>query len=221
MNRIVLIYNLLIIILLIIAGIVSSDSGNQIAFSLLFVPVALYFARRLFQATPKPALLSSMGLTPYDGASNHHNYSLEANPDYELLEPEILSDEQVRDLNRRLFLKLIGSAGLAAFAFSLFTKRTHAAFFGSMPGPGIVQIKDSAGNVVDPAQKEPTDGYEINDVDDDGLPAYYGFLDRDGRWYITREDDSGGYRYTRGTFDYAANWTDRNSLSYDYFNNVF
>ena len=119
-----------------------------------------------------------------------------------------------------MFLKLIGSAGLSLFMFTLFTKRAEAAFFGSVPGPGTVSIKDSAGNKIDPSEKQPTDGYKITELDD-SVPAYYGFINKDGAWFIQKEDSNGSYRYTKGPSGFTTSWTNRASLTYDYFDNVF
>lgn len=137
-------------------------------------------------------------------------------------EPGEVLDPSVSDGNRRLFLRLIGSSGLAVFFMAVMGKGTaQAAFFGSMPGPGTVSVKDSTGTTIDPAEKLPTDGYEITQIDDATSPSYYGFVHKTGAWYITREDSSGNYRYSKGASDFATSWTARAGLSYDYFDNVF
>ena len=210
-------YNFALISILSISGLANAQTNSQRLMSLFFIPVALYFGVQAFNkrrrtSTKTPSHPQS--LTPTITQSLGRSST-------QVLEPEMLTDQEVSDVNRRLFLKLIGSAGLATFTFSLFTKRAHAAFFGSVPGPGTVAIKNTSGDPIDPAEKEPTDGYEVNDVDDAAIPAYYGFLDKDGRWYITREDSSGGYRYVRGSSSYSSNWTTRATLSYDYFDSVF
>ena len=73
-------------------------------------------------------------------------------------------------------------------------------------------------------QLNPLDVYSISDKDDDASPNYFGFLDKDGNWYILKETISAGndtYRYTKGVSDYATNWTNRASLTYQNFNAVF
>ena len=133
----------------------------------------------------------------------------------------VVQDPLVSDNNRRLFLKLIGSSGAMLFFMAIFSEKAHASFFGSMPGPGTLAIKDSVGNVIDPAEKQSTDGYEIAEVDDSGTDSYYGFLHQNGAWYITKESSTGAYRYTKGPSAFATAWTNRLSLTYDYFDNVF
>jgi hypothetical protein len=70
------------------------------------------------------------------------------------------------------------------------------------------------------------DQYKVSDMDDASNPRYYGFVDKDGKWYILKEDTSAkSYRYTRGSGDYetatTGAWATRASLTYDYFHNVF
>jgi len=235
MNKIILSYNLLLTTTVMVAGLVAAQTGNDRVFALLFLPMVLFFARRLFIKTPTPALLAAQGLLPYSEhndlitmnsanyptAGNSGNYPLIDPESGQVIDPEVLTESQVDDVNRRLFLKLIGTAGLATFTFSLFTKKTHAAFFGSIPGPGTVALKDSQGNKIDPAEKQPTDGYEVTEIDDSATPSYYGFVHKDGAWYITREDATGGFRYANGSSNFSNSWSNRASLTYDYFDAVF
>lgn len=66
------------------------------------------------------------------------------------------------------------------------------------------------------------EAYQITDQDDGGNTKYYGFMDKDGNWYILKNDTvASTYRYTRGTSSYAANWTNRATLTYGYFGDVF
>jgi len=135
---------------------------------------------------------------------------------------EVLPTPGVSDDNRRIFLKLVGSTGLSLIFMAVLGKKSaQAAFFGSVPGPGAVTIKDSAGVAIDPAEKQSTDGYEISEVDDSGATSYYGFVHKTGSWYITKEDASGGYRYSKGAGDFATGWTGRASLTYGYFDTIF
>jgi hypothetical protein len=91
-----------------------------------------------------------------------------------------------------------------------------------MPGPGTIAIKNSDGDTIDPAEKQPTDGYTITEVDDSSPTAsYYGFVHKNGAWYITKEDAAGSYRYAKGASLFSTGWTGRTGLSYDYFDNVF
>lgn len=73
-------------------------------------------------------------------------------------------------------------------------------------------------------------GYKIADVDDDASPNYYGFVDREGNWFILKETIAAGantYRYCKGTKNYdtalTGGWAMRANIAttYDYYFNVF
>jgi len=124
------------------------------------------------------------------------------------------------DIDRRMFLKAIASAGISVFLFAIFTKKAEAAFFGSVPGPGTVSLKDSAGNKIDPAEKHPTDGYKLTEFDDSGTYTYAGYLKKDSSWFILR-DNGTSYRYAEGATGFASNWTNKGDLTYYYYDEVF
>lgn len=137
------------------------------------------------------------------------------------------AEEGVTDPDRRAFLKKIGGVGLGILAYSLLNpKQAGAAFFGSVPGPGTVAIKDTTDTKIDPAIKglqSLTIRYGVSEIDD-GDPAYYGFVDKDGGWYILKEDETEGdfsYRYAKGDSDFSSNWSNRTGLFYQYFDQVF
>jgi hypothetical protein len=62
--------------------------------------------------------------------------------------------------------------------------------------------------------------YEISDVDDAAYPAYYGYIEKDGAWYIM-EENAGAFRYAKGASNYTTSWTNRAALVYDYYDAVF
>ena len=125
------------------------------------------------------------------------------------------------DEDRRTFLKIIASAGAGLFFMTIFTKKTEAAFFGSAPQPSTLKLKDSQGNIIDPAEKNPTDGFRITQIDDSSTPTYYGFVDKNGSWFIMKEESSGAYRYVKGDSNFSNSWSNRTSLTYGYFDEVF
>lgn len=208
-KQIILYYGLFISLLLTIAGIISARNFNDLLSSFIYIPLIFFFATQLLRKkvsiqrqTPKPAKQNvSKVITPTQIVPN--------------------PDSPIADNDKRLFLKLIGSAGFSLLFMAMFTKKAQAAFFGSVPGPGTVAIKNSAGVQIDPAEAHPTDGYEITEIDDTSSPAYYGFLKKNGYWYIMKEDSTGAYRYSKGTTAFTTNWTNRASLTYDYFNSIF
>src|SRR4029078_12030438 len=99
--------------------------------------------------------------------------------------------------DKRAFLKLIGVAGVSVFLFSIFSKRGQIPFFGKMAGSDTVSLKDSKGKTIDPAQSQPLVCFQISEIDD-GVVAYYGFINKSGAWFIMREDtESSSFRYAK------------------------
>lgn len=206
MKKILVYYSFIVITLVTTAGFFGSRTIPELISAVLFFPLAVYFGVKIL---PKKQKALSIPEIP------------------DLIEEEILGPETEPpkksssfDADRRMFIKLIGSAGLSVFLLSIFTKRAGAAFFGSVPGPGTVALKDTAGVQIDPSQHHPTDGYKISELDDSS-PAYYGFVRRDGAWFIMKEGTGGDYRYSKGSSSFSTNWTNRASLSYNYFDVVF
>ena len=211
MQKIWIFYNLILVILIFGTSVSSANSLTNYLLPLLLLPLFYYLGKEMLRKSKKPRLAS-----PTVFASDVKSATTEPALVGEVLPTEISDD------NRRLFLKLVGSTSLSMLFMVLIGKGTaKAAFFGSMPGPGTVAIKDSTGAVVDPAEKQPTDGYTITEVDDAGTTSYYGFVHKNGAWYITKEDASGSYRYAKGASLFSTNWTGRALLTYDYFDNVF
>jgi hypothetical protein len=130
--------------------------------------------------------------------------------------------EDIGDSDKRDFLKLIGIAGASFFIFSILNRRvTNLPFIKKVAGSETTGLEDVKGNLIDPAQTQPTDGYIISEVDDNAI-TFYGFVKKGGAWFIMREDtDSGSFRYTKGDEDFSNNWTSREALVYDYYSNVF
>jgi hypothetical protein len=64
--------------------------------------------------------------------------------------------------------------------------------------------------------------YHVSDMDTATDPKYFGYLGKDSNWYILQLDETNGtLRYVKGIDDYTTNWTNRASLTYDYFDDVF
>jgi hypothetical protein len=217
MKRLLHYYSFIVVSIMALIGFTSAQSVGQLIPAVLFFPLAVYFGILITPKRSKAILLPKFQVPPQ-----------------KLNKEEKISEGKVTklkgfDMDRRAFLKIIGSAGLTVFFFSIFAKRAEAAFFGSVPGPGTVALKDSAGAIIDPAIKHPTDGYKINQMDDTSDPpyAYYGFANKDGAWFIMRETtsgvDEGQYRYRKGSSGFPAGWGGRtaNPETYDYFDEIF
>lgn len=206
MKKLIILYSFVITSFMAISGILNAVSLFEVASAvMLFTPLAFYFTVLML---PK----------------KHHSVPL-IEPIIDIIPNELKKIKNTDyDPERRKFLKLIGAAGGSLFMLAMFTKKAEAAFFGSMPGPGTVAIKNTLGSQIDPAEKKPTDGYNITEIDDSGVDIYYGFVNKDGAWYIQKELSTGAYRYIKGSSDFTnaiTGWPNRTSLSYGYFNDVF
>lgn len=81
----------------------------------------------------------------------------------------------------------------------------------------VAMVGNGGAGVATEAKQDPLSSYKITDIDDAG---YYGYLKADGAWYIM-SGIAGEYRYIKGDSDYATNWTNRESLTYGYFYEIF
>ncbi|MGB4965993.1 MAG: hypothetical protein WBO77_02710 [Microgenomates group bacterium] len=217
MKKIILIYNVAIITVVTFIGFIESTSYAQLISSIIFFPLTIYFWRMIV-----PSTASTPNVALKKAAVLKKAKKIDAKPEdapIKLTKLDEIKDTDV-DNNRRMFLRLIGSAGVSVFILSIFTGKAEAAFFGSNPGPGTIGVKDSSGTLIDPSEKQPTDGYNISQVDDE-IPSYYGYVNKTGAWYIVKEDATGAYRYVKGASSFSTNWTNRASLTYDYFDSIF
>lgn len=217
MKRLLYYYSFIIVAIMALISFTSAESIGQLIPAIFFFPLAVYFGILI---TPKRS--KAILLPKYQSQSKKLTKK-----EVKVTEGKVTKLKGF-DMDRRAFLKLIGSAGLTVFFFSIFAKRAEAAFFGSVPGPGIVGIKDSTGTLIDPAIKHPTDGYKINQLDDSNATySYYGFTNKDGAWFIMRETtsgvDAGQYRYRKGASGFPAGWSAKadNPETYDYFDEIF
>jgi hypothetical protein len=218
MKKLLIYYNFIIVSLMIVAGFLGTGSYAQLASAALFFPLAAYF---LFLVLPNK---NKAIIFPQPEETRQ---TKKKKAKTEILKAEKIEDDgpekKRMDANRRAFIKLIGSAGVSLFLFSVFTKRAQGAFFGSVPGPGVVALKDTSGAQIDPAIKLPTDGYKISEIDDSS-PSYYGFVDKDGEWFIMKESSTGQYKYYKktGTDDtFTVEWPNRGGFTYLYFDSIF
>ncbi|HJX01705.1 MAG TPA: hypothetical protein VJ348_00850 [Candidatus Humimicrobiaceae bacterium] len=208
MKKIIIFYSFVLTTIMAMMGFLSAKSYPQLLSAILFYPLAFYFWVLII-----PKRKNAIRI-PQVGPSGAKKDIPQVEVPLKLHKEEDIDFEDVKigrhvDKDRRMFLKLIGSAGASVFLLSIFTKRAQAAFFGSVPGPGTVGIKDTTGALIDPAVKQPTDGYKISRLDDSS-PAYYGFTNKEAAWFIMKEDSLGNYTYAVGSSGFDSNWTNRN-----------
>lgn len=198
-HKIVLYYDFILTSIMAISGFLGAKNTPELISALMFVPLSIYFWLLVIPTT-KTAIHISLEKTEEKQSSEKHNE----------VEGEL-------DPDRRTFLKIAGSVGLGVFFLSVFSKRfenniLNGKLYGLSGSKGL-----QSGN---PGSKTDVSGYEISEIDD-ANPTYFGFIDKDGKWYIMKETDSGSFRYARGQNNFSVNWATRDKLSYGYYNKIF
>lgn len=184
----------------------------QLALAILLYPLLVLFAYKIFTHKSRSSA-NSLRKTQ------------------RLIQQQVQSQEKVEstktenitvsDINKRTFLKLIGATGISFFLITIFGRRIESLFFGQ----NSMQIPSSTGNPptnkTDTIPSSPTEGYNISELDD-SIISYFGFVNKDGAWFIMNGDsNTGSYRYVKGESNFPGNWKNRANLKYDYFHKVF
>lgn len=206
-EKVLVVYSFLACLFLMIVGVFSARTTNQLLTSFIYLPLVFFFGTRIYSFFSDPTYIRST--TPSKSVP-------------EIDQPNIDAEipKGVADKDKRLFLQLIGTTGISLLILALFSRKARDAFLGGGSVTEVVGIKDSAGVTINPSKEHPTDGYSITDIDDTHHPAYYAFVKNDGSWYIM-QNTSGTFRYAKGKTNYSQNWDIRSKLNYDYYNHVF
>jgi hypothetical protein len=184
------------------AAFLTSKTFTQLAIGTILYPLLVFFAFKHFPVNPrkvqtkKPAVvIQSVNESKKEAVA-------------------------IADIDKRAFLKLIGGVGISYFLLSIFTRKVEG-LLGKSPDTGAAVLEDKTGEQINPAERQPTDGYKITEVDS-GEITFYGFVNNKGAWYIMKEDpNTGSFRYARSESNFSGNWDGRERLKYDYFHNVF
>jgi len=199
-NKLIFYIGLIVSGLVIIGMFITATSYLQLVVAVISYPLFIYFGSRLF---------------PYRFSRAGQQKAL-AIPHSPISTPK--SKGGIADIDKRDFLKLIGTAGISFFLFSLFSRKKEIPFIGQMTGQRVPVTPSPDGDKIGTG---PTDDYQITEIDE-GAIAYYGFTDVEGAWFIMKEDsDSGSFRYSQGNGSFSQNWAKRENLKYDYFYRTF
>lgn len=213
MRKILILICFIIATLVLFGMFISATTYFQLAIAVVTYPLLVYVALVVF---PRKNFSHTLPITTT--ATLKHPQAAKKT---ESTETEGIG---IADIDKRVFLKLIGATGISLFLFSLISRKIEGSFFRSIQSPaasGRIALEDLDGKKVNPAQSHPTDGYSIAEIDDN-LVTFYGFTNKDGAWYIMREDpETGSFRYARGAPNFPDNWANREKLKYDYFSNIF
>lgn len=191
--------------LFVIATFITATNFTQLAIAVLLYPVLMFFAYKMYTHKPKP--------------STEKVLVEEAETETGTKKPA--ERIVISDVDKRVFLKLIGSAGVFLFLFSLFNKKAENMFYKSLPerGRSFFDKKEAGTGAATVAQ--PTDEYGITEIDN-GENSYYGYTKLGGAWYIMKVDsETNSFRYVKGSSNFPKSWKSRDKLKYDYFGNIF
>lgn len=243
--RLLLIYNLIVISAIVIVALKTSKSVLSAGLAFLFIPIFFFFVSEIkkqdfkfkkllwmyslglglivltvniFAISKIKDMWLSIGLVPWP------LYLIFSNKNNKRKVIDIQKEAKLENIKiddgKRKFLKLLASTGLTTILlYFINAKKTQAAFFGSGSGSGIINIKDSSGNKIDPAVNSPLDGYAIANIDEDVDNNYFGFTNKNGGWYIMKVDNTNNsFLYHKGVDEYATAWeartTDTNFKSF-------
>jgi len=202
--------------LVVIAVFITTTTYAQLGVATLLYPILAFFAYKILTIKQRYTELTPQAATPSPIKPEQATARINIGSK--------IANMGIADIDKRVFLKLIGGAGITLFLFSIFNKRAEGLFFKNLPSNGIsgsVSLQGLDGNKIDPAQKKALDDYSISDIENNVI-IYYGFISKDRSWYIMRVDTkTGTFRYTKAGSNYFTNWNNRANLKYDFFDNVF
>ena len=190
---------------------VTATNFTQLALAAILYPILMFTAYKMYTQKSKPASQKVL-------AAEEETTQAEAGT-RKPAERIVISD-----VDKRVFLKLIGSAGVFLFLFSLFNKKAENVFYKSLPDKGKAffdknEVPATAAGTGAVAQ--PTDEYGISEIDN-GETSYYGYTKLGGAWYIMKVDSAtNSFRYVKADKNFPHSWKNRQKLKYDYFGNVF
>jgi len=193
-----------------------SSNFKEFLFSFSFLPVVFFFIQRIQKKSP----------------------SFLEKEDKMMVGMVINEEEIIKDAQLRQFLKALGGVSFGFLLASLLNpKKASAAFFGSIPGPGTVALKDTSGTKINPATedgnleyiKDNTKQIGTNNLDEaSATVTYVGKEDADGTWIVQKIDTSSGTAITYATVtnnpsvtSYNDAWAARTSLTYQNYKDAF
>ncbi|HUV42451.1 MAG TPA: hypothetical protein VMY36_00925 [Patescibacteria group bacterium] len=194
----------IIAILAVVVAFITAVSYKQLIIVAVFYPLLVYFGLILFPR--KANVIHSQKLSTPPPSVNEKKEKAE--------KPVIV------DLDKRAFLKLAAGAGISYFIYSILARKTEGLLIGGAPDSGVMALKAPTGETIHPAETQPTDGYQIVEIDESEI-SYFGFIDTKGNWFIMKEGGAGSFRYTKGQSNFPNSWNIRENLKYDYYDRVF
>lgn len=193
--------------LLVVYAFLTAQSYTQLTVAVILFPALAYFALKVFPRNPQHGTSATVSI-----------------PAIPIRRVEEVRTERVDvvDLDKRTFLKLVGTVGVSFFVFSLLGRKVGDMLFGGAAAPNTATSQSSAANGLNnPGPTSPGSGYNVTEIDEN-VVSYYGFTNKEGGWLIMREDtQTNSFRYAKGNSGFPNNWSNRENLKYDYYYNLF
>lgn len=199
---------------------ITSKSYLQLGIAIALYPVIVLLGYRAFPRRQELPIMPAVALN--QPPTNQFSSPTVSPADQNTSIPNLkIGTVDVADIDRRVFLKLVGATGLSFFLISMFSRRAADTLLTSRMNSNTTSTNPVDNNPVTTNQKSNPTGYTITEIDD-SLVAYYGFTDQSGGWYIMREDTlAGSFRYAKGDSDFSKNWLARENLNYKYYHEIF
>ena len=195
--------------LLVITTFLTATNFLQLTIAVALYPILMFFGYKMY--TYKPKVLSRD-----EAETSKAEAQASTTDDVKKPAERVI----ISDIDKRVFLKLIGSAGVFLFLFSLFNRKAENLFYKSLPNKGKEYFDQREASGKETAAQT-TEEYGISEIDS-GESSYYGYTKLGGAWYIMKVDtDTNSFRYVRGDSNFPVSWKNREKLKYDYFGNVF
>lgn len=195
--------------ILVALAFVTAKSYTQLAIGVILYPALAYYALKVF---------------PRKSEDNYIQPSVTVQLPSRLVQraqEENRERVDVVDVDKRTFLKLVGTVGLSFFVFSLLGRKVGDMLFGRSLSSGVNPPQDTGSGIEGQAGAGITAGYKVSEIDED-IVSYYGFTNQEGGWLIMKEDtEVNSFRYAKGASGFPTNWDNRKKLKYDYFYNLF
>lgn len=208
---------LIIVTLFVVMLFVTSKSYTQLYAAILLYPVLTYVTLKVFPRVDQTEYFTTTEPTNTVAVKAPEKMTKNLKVDVPREKVEIV------DIDKRTFLKLIGTAGVSFFLFSLLGRRAEDYIFNKTQGLGLNLQQNSTPdlNMSPQGGSLPGNEYKISEIDD-GLVSFYGFVNKNGNWLIMKANtQENSFRYAKGETRFSKFWGNRISLKYDYYHNLF
>lgn len=188
---------------------VTAKTYIQLAIAVALYPLFAYFAFKLF---PRKSQVRSVTVqTPVTTPER-----------FVTSEPVNRERVEIVDIDKRTFLKLLGTAGISFFIFSIFGRRVEDLIFNQSNKTEVAKTGITPDSPTTETETLASEGYRISEIDDEDVISYYGFINKQGSWLIMKQDsENNSFRYSKGEKDFSKKWGGRQQLKYDYYYNLF